>query len=145
MFSLFKRPPDRIINDSYLLRWHIIPRNRFCNIYLHCFLGSDDDRALHDHPWWSLSFLLKGELIEHTEDFGYDGEVIKTSKVVRRFLPKIRYAKFAHRIELPGKEAWTLFITGPKVRTWGFHCPKGWVPWRHFTDATGNQIGRGCD
>lgn len=33
----------------YLLRWFIIPRNRFFNIYLHKFLRSDDDRALLDH------------------------------------------------------------------------------------------------
>jgi hypothetical protein len=145
MLGILKRPPDRVINDNYLLRWHIIPRNRFLNIYLHCFLGSDDDRALHDHPWWSVSFLLKGRIIEHTEDYGYQGQVIKLSRSVRRFIPKLRAAKHAHRIELTGDKAWTLFITGPKVRTWGVYCPKGWVPWRQFTDPTGNHIGRGCD
>lgn len=42
--------------------------------------------------------------------------------------------------------AWTIFITARYKREWGFHCPKGWVPWRQFTDATtgGNQIGAGC-
>lgn len=145
MLRLFKRKPDRVINDNYLLRWYIIPRNRFFNIYLHCFLGSDDDRALHDHPWWSVSFLLAGTLIEHTQDFGYQGEIVDSRKKVTRFLPKFRTARHAHRIELASPKAWTIFITGPKQRTWGFYCPKRWVPWRQFTDASGNQIGRGCD
>lgn len=58
------RPPDRIIGEEYLCRWYLIPRNRFIGVMLHWFIGSDDDRALHDHPWWSISFLLKGELYE---------------------------------------------------------------------------------
>jgi hypothetical protein len=41
---------------------------------------------------------------------------------------------------------WTVFITGPIVREWGFHCPKGWVHWREFTDARDSgSIGKGCD
>ena len=65
-WGIIPRQPDRVINSSYLHRWHILPRNRWCNIYLHRFVGDDDDRALHDHPWWSVSFLLKGAMLEHT-------------------------------------------------------------------------------
>lgn len=41
---------------------------------------------------------------------------------------------------------WTLFITARYKREWGFHCPKGWVPWRKFTDPStgGNTVGAGC-
>jgi hypothetical protein len=49
-----KRRPDFIIggaDNPYLLRWWIIPRNRWCNVYLHKILRDDDPRALHDHPW----------------------------------------------------------------------------------------------
>lgn len=63
------RPPDFIIGGSnrpYMLRWWLIRRNRFFNIYLHKFLRSDDDRALHDHPWLNMSYLLDGEYIEHS-------------------------------------------------------------------------------
>ncbi len=63
------RPPDFIIggkNDPYVRRWWIIPRNRFFNIYLHQFLHSDDDRALHDHPWVNFSYLLRGGYLEHS-------------------------------------------------------------------------------
>ena len=131
------RKPDVVINGNYLKRWFIVPRNRFFNIYLHCFGESDDDRALHDHPWWSVSFLLKGELIEHK---------IATRRHIPRFLPIIRSAKSAHRLELIKGPAWTVFITGPRVRSWGFHCPKvGWRHWRDFTNSDGNNIERGCD
>ncbi len=40
---------------------------------------------------------------------------------------------------------WSLFITGRKVRTWGFWCPQGFVPWHEFVDQTDSgNIGRGC-
>ena len=54
--------------SEYLVRRYLLPRNKFLNIYLHKFLGSDDDRALHDHPWYSISCVLKGRLIEHRPD-----------------------------------------------------------------------------
>ena len=58
------RKPDFIIGGHdapYLLRWWLIPRNRFFNVYVHQFLRSDDDRALHDHPWLlNCAILLNG-------------------------------------------------------------------------------------
>src|SRR5271156_1916144 len=62
-----KRPPDFIVGGKefpYMRRWWIIPRNRVFNIYLHHFLRSDDDRALHDHPSWNISFILEGAYTE---------------------------------------------------------------------------------
>lgn len=134
-------PPDLVIgptDDPYLLRWFVIPRNEFSNVYLHKILRSDDDRALHDHPWASRSFIIEGGYFEHLADgsrewrgAGWVGE---------------RQAKDAHRLEIiEGDYAITLFFTGPKEREWGFHCPN---EWRHHTDFTtgvkGELIGRGC-
>lgn len=130
------RPPDIKIGDDYLWRWYVIPRNRFFNIYLHRFGRSDDDRALHDHPWYSVSFLLSGEMIEHN---------FRGICTIRRWWPIVRSAKFAHRLELVKGPVWTLFITGPNIRSWGFYCPRGWRHWRAFTTETGNDIGAGCD
>jgi hypothetical protein len=135
------RPPDFIIGGSerpYMLRWWIIPKNRWFNVYLHHFLRSDDDRALHDHPWWNLSVLLTGSYIEHTP---------KGSFRRRRGRIVLRGARSTHRIELDHGPVWTLFLTGPKIREWGFHCPKGWRHWEEFTEPTdgGSTTGKGCE
>ena len=53
----------------YLTRWHLIPRNRWFNLYLHKFVHGDDERALHDHPWPSASLILEGRYIEHTSEW----------------------------------------------------------------------------
>lgn len=129
-------PPAKVIGSSYLSRWHVIPRNPFFNIYLHRFIGSDDGRAMHDHPWWSLSLLLRGTLIELRKGKG--------SRLPRWMEPTLRRPSDAHRLVHIGKPAWTLFITGPVVRDWGFHCPRGWQHWRTMTDGKGNKIG-GCE
>lgn len=141
-----RRPPDIVIGGHerpYLRRWWLIPRNRFLNVYLHQFLRSDDDRALHDHPWVNCSVLLRGAYVEHTIAAG--GVHHRTLRLAGEWC--LRGARRAHRIEvLPGQPCWTLFITGPRVRQWGFHCPDaGWIHWKRFTSADGNDIGKGCD
>lgn len=134
--------------NPYMLRWHVIPRNRLFNIYLHKIMRSDDDRALHDHPWKSLSIILRGGYIErHVGGFRLygRGDVIW------------RGERFRHRLELVGGEdgitrpCWTLFFTGRRLRTWGFWCKDAsgrserFVPWTDFVDdADRGRIGRGC-
>lgn len=131
------------LDNPYLLRYYLIPRNPYFNVYLHEFLRSDDDRALHDHPWWFVPIVLKGGYWEHREG---------SSVVKWRGSPSIavRKADTAHRVELdwyPGiwdvnehsseKPAWTLIFTGPKIREWGFKCPQGWRHWKEFVDKNG--------
>lgn len=139
-----KRQPDVIIGgaaDPYMRRWWLIPRNRIFNIYLHHFMRSDDDRALHDHPWWNLSILLDGRYVEHTIAKGGINHRAERRAGDRKF----RLASAAHRIELVDGPCWTLFLTGPMIRKWGFHCPRGWVHWKVFTRADNpGEIGRGC-
>lgn len=166
------RAPDFIIGNPenpYLKRWWLIPRNRFFNVYLHQILRSDDDRALHDHPWWNVSVIFKGGYWEHIllrdkdrtvleHCFGIDATRNKTRILWRgRFAVIFRRATSAHRLELDrlgwspehcGSEdaCWSLFITGPRIREWGFYCPQGWKHWKLFT-APGRpgQIGPGCN
>ena len=140
------RAPDFVIGkpgDDYLRRWFVIPRNRVFNIYAHQFLRSDDDRALHDHPWWNASILLDGEYVEHTIPQG--GVQVRTLYGAGDI--KLRTAKAAHRVELvDGKPCISLFITGPRLREWGFHCPAGWRHWKEFTAPhNSGEIGPGCD
>lgn len=146
------RQPDFVIGGQerpYLRRWWLIPRNPVFNIYVHQFLRSDDDRALHDHPWlFNCSILLDGEYLEHTP----------AGKFHRRAGDwKFRWGPAPHRVELFGDEGdppvrpfmeavpcWTVFITGPRTREWGFHCPQGWVHWKKFTSTDGTEVGKGC-
>ena len=134
-----RRSPDFVIGAGYLYRWYILPRNPICNIYYHLICGDDDDRALHTHPWVNCSILLSGSYWEHVAD----------GMAVRRREGSItwRWPSTAHRLELmDGKPVISLFITGPRVREWGFWCKSRFVHWREFTapDDSG-QIGRGCD
>lgn len=149
--KLIQNKPDMIIGtreSPYLLRWYIIPRNRFFNIYLHRFCRSDDDRALHDHPWWSASLIIMGHYNEVTET---GQQRVTSGQLV------FRSAEHRHRVELETVKATTLFITGPKIRDWGFWCKRGFVPWQEFTsEAPGTEgkaaekrpnvssVGRGC-
>lgn len=142
-----RRAPDFIIGGAerpYLLRWWLIPRNPVFNVYLHCFLRSDDDRALHDHPWISLSVILRGQYTEH--EIAAGGINVKNVRTAGQWRLR-RSGKMAHRIELTDGPCWTLFVTGPRYREWGFHCPEaGWIHWGRFT-AEGDKgtVGRGCD
>lgn len=119
--------PDEIIHNNtgiYLKRWFIVREYGKYNVYLHNFFGNDDDRALHDHPWPSVSVILSGSYNEVLEDGIHKreaGDVI------------FRDASVAHRIELIQYcPAWTLFITGEKCREWGFLCDEGWKHWQDF-------------
>jgi len=159
-----KRDPDFLIgpnkDDPYMRRWFVIPRNKFFNIYLHHMRHDDDDRAAHDHPWWSLSLCLKGRIEEHqlinwSEHPLIESETYVTEHFGNALLFRINHIfvgdfkwrgkEYAHLLKLPEGEAWTLFITGPKIRVWGFHCPKGWIPWDQFLDPVDTgKPGRGC-
>lgn len=160
------RKPDVIIggeHDPYLWRWHLIPRNPVFNVYLHLFLRSDDDRALHDHPWWSLGVLLIGDYLEevpalHDEDrvSPQQAAALRLTHHVHRKAGQVIFRRAAsfHRVELlqdsHGREkpVWTLFMTGPRFREWGFACPKGFRHWREFTKQLPggvSEVGRGCD
>jgi hypothetical protein len=146
--------------------------NRLFNVYLHKIVRSDDDRALHDHPWYWLSVMLRGRYAEvtrvldarkingriagyreglssHYRGFfrGLFYEEIYRRKVYKRGAIRICRATHTHRLELlDDQPCWTLFVTGPKIREWGFACRQGWRHWRIFTTGdNGEKVGRGCE
>jgi hypothetical protein len=142
------RKPDFIIGGAerpYLRRHWLIPRNRVFNVYVHEFLRSDDDRALHDHPWlFNASWLIDGEYTEHIPGglrFRKAGDIV------------LRLGPAPHRVELwdsmltsEPMPCWTVFLTGPRIREWGFHCKRGWIHWKRFTAANDpGAVGKGCD
>lgn len=156
------RKPDFVIGGEkrpYLRRHWLLPRNPFFNVYVHEFRRSDDDRALHDHPWlFNVSILLEGSYIEwlpSTKDVM--GVAVQNPHYpLPHFRRKgdvlFRWGRAPHRLQLRTTPldgqvpCWTLFITGPRVREWGFYCPQGWVHWKVFTAAhDSGEIGKGCD
>ncbi len=155
LLQYFFRFPDLTLKKTdgviYLRRWWLVPKNKWgFNIFLHEFRSSDEDRSLHDHPWWSISILLSGSYLEHIPK-NYDkwiNENDRDTVVIKResMLPIYRQAELIHRIELiDDKPVWTLFITGPVIREWGFSCPTFWRHHDEFLDSTGKTIGKGCD
>lgn len=139
--TVFK-PDVRIPYDpsipEYMLRWWKIKRNAFMNCYYHIVKRSDDDRAHHDHPWWSFSIVLGGGYYEHRILAG--GIHVKKWYGPGSMLFRKR-GSVAHRLELettvipvPERpnitvthEAHTIFLTGPVLRRWGFHDTRQWV------------------
>ena len=99
------KPSVLLYEGRYAKRWHVLPRNKWFNIYLHKFEGPDPGRHLHDHPWWNISFILKGMYHETTPERMY----LRTAGDIIR-----RKATDLHRIDTIGGPTWTLFITGPR-------------------------------
>ena len=132
------------ITPGYMRRMPLIPRNRLFNIYLHRYTGPDNrDEGMHDHPWHSLSIRLWGEAISEWRpvftsvsialgslpgENGYRKHIGgKWAEEVK--LPRIvfRRAHDLHAISSGTWPVWTLFLTGPVVRKWGFFTREGWV------------------
>jgi hypothetical protein len=127
------RLPDLIIGgleDPYLYRWYVIPRNRWFNVYVHCFMRSDND-CFHDHPWMNFSWILKGRYTEHLIKGDLERQEGQT---IFRWCGEI-----AHWVELKYGPCWTLFFTGPKYREWGFHTDEGWVQWETYLEEHGER------
>ena len=128
------RPYDFLVDHDYMERWFIIPRNRFFNIYAHRFIGSDAPTP-HDHPWFSLGWILSGQYVEHTPS----GQSIKKAGSIT-----LRAPSSLHWIEID-KPVITLFITGPRWRKWGFLCSTKWVPFDEYIARRGDdRMASGC-
>lgn len=151
---------DEVIGEHKMLRWMLLPANRYFNVYLHRHTGSDP-RWPHDHPCDNVSIRLAGQVLEETPAAFF---AISTSGaspdwvispegrgvffqgdralVVGRALPRIRFrrAEDAHRLETlvgrRGRRAWTIWIRLRTRRQWGYYEPGGWRPAR-----TRNQPG----
>jgi hypothetical protein len=129
---------------SYMRRW--IARCPWGTLRLHNIRESDAGRDFHDHPFAFTSLILKGGYVEHRPgclctklpNFNawthYNGiEWIKSNcrfygpgSIVRR------RAEDLHRLELVNGPAWTLVVSGPYFRTWGFQTADGWVDFREY-------------
>lgn len=102
------------------------------SVFVHYFYRSDDDHALHNHPWkWALSLVLAG---------GYSEERRVGNSVVRRLVKPGSFNLITsdtfHRVDLldADRGCWSVFIAGPKFKGWGFwdRDTGEFIPWREF-------------
>lgn len=144
-----RRPPDLVVRrgvpsrdgqddaTAYLRRWYILPRNRLFNAMLHIF-AQGDEPVLHDHPWASVGMLLSGEYLEH-----YDkGDMVTRTRRLGPGRPVFRGPRFLHWLELAKGPAVSVFLTGPRIREWGFIVkdPRNGISrWVHHDDYPGGQ------
>ena len=116
--------------EPHLLR-RVFFKSNWISLYLHHFIGDDRSRDLHDHPKWFLSIGLWGSYTEETREG------------LRHFrAPWIRWFRATHTHRILASDAWTLVITGPVVRPWGFYSPDGWIEWRAYVKARGLEARR---
>lgn len=93
----------------YVIRWRLeLP---FGSIRVHHWLGPDDDRAFHDHPWWFVTLVLAG---------GYTDKHPGGDDHLKRGSVRFRPALHQHTVVPDPSGAWTLLVTGPRARDWGF-------------------------
>jgi hypothetical protein len=105
-------------NDKpYLHRW--VADVGLFSIRLHHWICGDDPRHFHDHPWNFIVFVLKGSYVDVSETARQD---------MKRWSVTYRKALHAHTVETKG--CWTLVLTGPEIRRWGFYT----------LNKTGNRI-----
>jgi len=144
IFNLDRRVVSREDGEKYLTRYYIFrkPLKWMPSIYIHCFHNGDPDLELHDHPWSkSVSFILDGSYLEEKRyeidhplvpiihDLGenykyFEADLGPRYNVnVRKLSPgNINYIRGTdfHRVQLLTPKVWTLFISGPKIKDWGF-------------------------
>ena len=132
---------DRTGKVPYMHRYYLLFKDKMnefdesralpFNIMLHHIVLSDQD-GFHDHPWWYFTLILKGGYWEETPDGTFwrgpgHFRISRPTSLHKLTLPDRWYADDEPR------SAWTLFIKGPKVRSWGFIRPDGrWEHWKTY-------------
>lgn len=132
-------------------------------IRLHHFYRSDED-DLHDHPWWFLTLVLKGyyeDWVDCPTCKGVGALVYERSKSptiaircpncggrrqvcgtkMRPGTVRFRPANHRHRVVTDG--VWTLVLSGPAVRDWGFWINGKWMRQRAYFRQYGGHAA--CD
>lgn len=118
LLRLTDRLPLRIIAEGdrpYLERYYLATVFGW-RFYIHRFVGSDPDRALHDHPWTrAASLRLAGRYTEET----------RMGVRRQRWLGLLTGDTF-HRVILDGpRPVWTLFAHRVgHAKRWGFLEPQ---------------------
>lgn len=135
-------PTKRVIRDQltgapYLVRWHLC-KTRWFRLFLHRILREDHDREPHNHPWpWALSLVLRGGYAEERTTPLGDPQVhpcISRLALATHAVGGLNWIgkRVYHRITSVLPNTYTLFLTGPRTREWGFLRRGEHVDWREY-------------
>ena len=86
------------------------------SIRLHNWLGDDDHRHPHNHPYWFLTFILWGGY----DDVSHLSDGTTVVDHVKAFSWRYRPADHMHQVLNVKRNTWTFLITGPATQRWGF-------------------------
>jgi len=151
--------PDCKYLERWLLGVGLPGKNTWFTLRLHHFFRSDEDH-LHDHPFWFITLVVKGSYEDWVECPGCKGKrghryekyvdmpsgpvaatgwrncifCGGTGQVVgTRMTPgTIRYRPALHRHRVVTDGCWTLVLSGPKIRDWGFWVNGEWMRQRKY-------------
>lgn len=118
---------DTLLCDSgpYVHRW--IVETPWGSVRLHKWVDNDDLRAAHDHPWPFYTLILWGGYIDLTTAGEHEGKPVYHGERLRAGNLRFRPALHEHTVFLTARPTWTLVLTGPKVRPFGFRVGKDWL------------------
>jgi len=114
--------------DLYLRRFYVGPEVRGWQLMLHKLCRPDRERIPHDHPWDFATLCLSGGYTEEVADAGGGAKFSNLMPGEAR----LRSAEHTHRIVKVFGVAWTLVLSGPRRRTWGFWDGKNFTDWRTY-------------
>lgn len=115
--------------DVYVRRWYM--ETPWGSIRLHHWLHSDDDRAMHDHTWAFTTLILRGG---YTDMSPSGREHLVAGQMATR-LPRHK-----HTVVVDSGGCWSLLVTGPKIRAWGFWRKGKWVKANKYFLEEGKHI-----
>lgn len=144
-----------------MLRWTLAD-TKLGKVMIHYFPPEVIDRDPHDHPWSFVTLVLRGEYRDESwfnpsfearqaSPFHIPPEGIKLTERLRAGAIRFRPADHLHIVETDEKGCWTLVISGPLSRDWGFvRVGRGtgidrgrWFPFKEYVERWGGV--RRCD
>ena len=107
----------------YCYRW-VLELGLF-SLRVHHWVGNDDIRVFHDHPYAFITFIFKGSYIDCTP-----GDIVEFLTA-----PAIRFRPAQYKHTVIAKDCWSFLICGIKIRHfkfWSIDLSKQWTPNQYF-------------
>lgn len=142
-FQIRWREPLGNKDCPYAFRWTI--NLKWFAIRVHQWIKTEDSRNMHDHPWDFYTLVVKGGYTDISEwptvaaqqAAGYPIKIVDVTEIRRDKLSfgsiRWRPAIHKHYVEVNPGGCWTVLLTGPVVRKWGYWVKGKLVrPLRYF-------------